>query len=57
MAPARNSTTLQRIAHASIRTACGFLWHKVCKALRVMPMNTTSPNDRIVSSAPNISIK
>src|SRR3954454_11489340 len=30
--------------------ACCFLCHKACKAIRVMPMNTTSPNERIVSN-------
>src|SRR5436190_988663 len=42
-----------RPVHASTGAACGFLCHKVCKAVRVMPMNTMNPNERIVSSSPN----
>src|SRR5258705_5597164 len=48
---ARDSGSFPRASRASICHRLRFSLHKVCKAIRVMPMNTTSPNERIISNA------
>src|SRR3954469_9037625 len=49
----RDSGSFPRASPASICHRLRFSLHKVCKAIRVMPMNTTSPNERIISNALN----